>query len=258
MDNIKKIAILCISVFFAFPLLAVRDSSVMVFTGRFMAGYGQKAVFAQSIEPQKWKGDDYFLSELHIINVKNNKEGKICDKHFFSPNVLFLNDKQLLFSDGNRVYKCKAKPSAHLKLLYTVTDTQKVLILDLVKFQNSTYVVIEDYAEQIFDRYEMSEDENYYHCYLKIINLETGAEISRLPFPSMESPRYYCMEKNGRWVFNMMDATYVMDLEDHIQEAQVMLPFIKKTNLLYKNDYFTVYNSKENIKEVLLRKNQIE
>ncbi len=223
------------------------------YVGRFLCGSGPYALIAQSLQPERWSGKDaYFLSDILIVNTANGKDRHLLPKGTYTPVAAFSGTKGVLYSDGSSVYRCKLG-GGKAKKVYTVSVPDKIIVLDLVHFGDMDYVVLEDYAEKIFDRYEMSEDENYYHCYLKIIALDKeNTEVARISFPSTEWPRYECLDKEGRWVFRAMDTVYVMDVPGHIQDVQ--FPMEKKYRPdTFDNSCFSVRPSSENEKEIVVK-----
>lgn len=242
MDIIKKIGLLLIfgQSVCGFAQTEVKETT---YTGRFFDGNGKYALIARSLEPQRWQGDDYFLADLMLVNTRNGKEKVVSRQPVYALNAFFTDGKHLLYSDGSRIYSRKVRGGGSPKPVYTVRDTQLMTIMDMVKYENEVYVVVADYSEKILVNSRWPEDDDSYHSLLKFYDLETGTEIARMAFPYMKSPRYRCMQRNGGWVFSVMDTTFVMDAPRHFQPSVPLeIPGMKKekNSVLYENECYRV------------------
>ena len=208
------------------------------YDGRFIDGNGRHALVARSTNPDQWKGEDYFRSDLLLLNVKNGREVLVAGSPSFYWSALFTDAKHFIFTEGNHVYKRHVRAGAKPQRLYTLRDTTKMMFLDMVRYGEEVYLVIADYSVKKLENPRWPEDDDSYSSRMRIVELETGTEIARFSFPYTQSPRYVCLEKREGWMFSVMDTTFVMDVPRHLQPAYMTKE--KKNGNQFENSWFKV------------------
>lgn len=237
MDNVRKL-LRFVLLFFSFSVMAQQPGKSQERTGRFLDGSGTRLLVAQSLEPQNWKGEDYFKADLLLLNVKNGKEVKVNGLPSFYWNALFTDDRHFLFTEGNHVYRRHVRAGAKPQCVYTLRDTQQMQLLDMVRYEKEVYLVLADYTVKKLENPRWPSDDDSYSSLMRIVELETGTEIARFSFPYTKSPRYFCIEKKDGWMFSVMDTLFVMDAPRHLQPA--FMTKEKKNGNLFENSCFRV------------------
>ena len=208
------------------------------YDGRFIDGNGRHALVARSTNPDQWKGEDYFRSDLLLLNVKNGREVLVSGSPSFYWGALFTDAKHFIYTEGNHVYKRHVRAGAKPQRLYTLRDTTQMMFLDMVRYGEEVYLVIADYSVKKLENPRWPEDDDSYSSRMRIVELETGTEIARFSFPYTQSPRYVCLEKREGWMFSVMDTTFVMDVPRHLQPAYMTKE--KKNGNQFENSWFKV------------------
>ncbi|MBO4282592.1 MAG: hypothetical protein J5873_05305 [Bacteroidales bacterium] len=219
MDHLRHfLGVCCLLV--ALGAQAQQEPADMTYVGRFLDDWGCHALVAQCENAAQWHGDAYFRASLILVNTCRQKEKRITSAPTYVLNALFTDARHFLYTDGNRIYRCRVNSCFKPRCLYTVRDTQRMLVLDMVRYGDETYLVVEDYAERKLVNPRWPEDDDSYESALRIIELKTGTEIARMGYPFSGSSRYTCIEKKEGWVFQVMDTTFAMDAPRHLQEVQ--------------------------------------
>ncbi|MBO4402993.1 MAG: hypothetical protein J5792_04825 [Bacteroidales bacterium] len=194
------------------------------YDGRFIDGNGRHALVARSTNPDQWKGEDYFRSDLLLLNVKNGREVLVAGSPSFYWGALFTDAKHFIYTEGNHVYKRHVRAGAKPQRLYTLRDTTQMMFLDMVRYGEEVYLVIADYSVKKLENPRWPEDDDSYSSRMRIVELYTGTEIATFSFPYTGSPRYRCHQREDGWMFSVMDTLFVMDAPRHLQHAVSLFP----------------------------------
>ncbi len=253
MDHLKRIfCVISLVAAAGFAQAQPAEQPEMTYVGRFLDDWGCHALIAQCTDAAQWHGDAYFHSELVLVNTCKQKEKRITTAPTYVLNALFTDARHFLYTDGNRVYRQKVKAVFKPRCLYTVRDTQRMLVLDMVRYGGETYLVVEDYSVKKLVNPRWPEDDDSYQSVLRIIGLESGAEVASLAFPYTGSSRYKCLEKKNGWMFQVMDTTFAMDVPRHIQPVQRQ--FGSKPSSVRESEWHQVRIDPERPKEVRIRR----